>query len=287
MGNNTYKRDFMSEEENNENIQNMATDVADRLILLMRRIEYSDQELRFEIHNNANNYHSGLQRPLHEVFEPLAEDLGFFDYSELRDNFTGLCKRVIRDIESLNLKKPETQQRWINAVKKIADVFNASNFPKSCSSVFGEHFSNELYERLEDASERLQDVGREEATQDQLKESLDAAREAMNVYEKNGKISSELNKVLKHYLQQIEEAYQRYNDFGEDAFWTTYKNLFATFMQVHPAIMPKDKSDDAKEAVKIALNNMHGKMYYGLRALSVSADLATLAASGAALLALA
>lgn len=277
----------MVEEENIESIDSNATDVADRLILLMRKIEQSAQDLRFNIPHNPNKYHNGFQRPLHEVFEPLAEDLGFVDYSELRDNFTGLCKRVTRDIESLTLKKPKTQERWVNAVKKIADVFNASNFPKICSSVFGEHFSDEVYERLEDASERLQDVGREEATKDQLKESLDAAREVMNVYEKNGKISTELNKVLKHYLQQIEEAYQRYNDFGEDAFWITYKNLFATFMQVHPAIMPKDKSDDAKEAVKIALNNMGGKMHYGLRALSVSADVATLAASGAALLALA
>lgn len=255
-----------------------ATDVADRLCRLMRRIEITAGELRFDHPNNKMQKLSGLQCPLYQVFEPIATKLGFENYAELRDNFVALCNRVIRDINSLTLKRPETQQRWLQAAEMANGIFDARNFGIDTQSVFYTHFSQEVYQRLEDASERLQITERQEATESELSEALEAARETLNAYETNGNVPTAIGKILKHYLQQIESAYRHYDDFGEEVFWATYKELFATFLQVHEVIMP----DVPNETVKKALNKMGEKMKYGLHALAVSADIATIAATGLA-----
>ena len=267
-----------------EETEPQVVDVADRLIRIMKRIEATAKDMRFPHPTSPNHQVTGLQCPLHQVFEPLAIELGFTNYAALHDDFVALCRRVIRDVESLTLRRPKTQRRWIQAAQTAESVFNASNFAENCGEVFERHFSDDVYERLEDASERLQNVGKQEASSDELLEALDAARDAMNAYENSGNISPELSKILKHYLQQIEEAYRKYDDFGDEVFWSSYKVLFSTFLQVHPIIIDEDKGDEIKEATKSAMNNMGIKMFYGLRTLSVSADVVTLAAAGTALL---
>lgn len=255
-------------------------DVADRLTRLMRRIIDTAKSMQFPRPDQPNRTYTGLQRPLHEVFEPLAVELGFSDYAELRDNFVSLCKRTIRDISSLSIKRSETQARWINAAETANGVFNASNFAQPCSTIFDQHFSQEVFHRLEDASERLQQEGRRESSQDQLKEALEAARQAMEAYESEGKIPSDVSKILKHYLQQIEGAYARYDDFGEELFWSTYKEMFATFVQIHPHIMPEGEN----KAVKTAMQKMREKMHYGIQSMSIAADALTITTTGAILL---
>ncbi|MCZ7469807.1 hypothetical protein M0412_03855 [Agrobacterium sp. O3.4] len=270
-------------ETDTDSEQNNATDVADRLCRLMRRIEITAGELRFNQPHSPTQKFTGLQCPLYQVFEPIATELEFENYAELRDNFVALCNRVIRDVSSLTLKRPETQQRWIQAAKMANGVFDARNFGIDTGSVFQKHFSQDVYQRLEDASERLQITERQEATVDELGEALNAARNTLNAYEQHGKIPAEIGRILKHYLQQIESAYQHYDDFGEEIFWATYKELFATFLQVHNVIVPSTPND----AIKTALNTMGEKMKYGLHALAVSADAATIAATGLAVLQLA
>lgn len=258
--------------------EEVATDVADRLCKLMRRIQAAAEELTFPHPGNANSRISGLDRPLHEVFEPLAIELKFEDYAELRDNFVLLCNRVIRDIQSLSFTRPETQIRWTAAAKTANGVFNASNFGIDCRTVFSRHFSVSVFERLEDASERLQDKGRRETSEPHLREALEAARAAIEAYEVDGEMPPQVGRLLKHYMQQINSAYDRYRDFGEEAFWSTYKELFATFIQTHEVIMKDTKS----EKVKSAMARMREKMAYGLPALSIASDVATIAATGIA-----
>ena len=266
--------------------QKNATDVADRLCRMMRKIQQAANQLRFEDPSQPSNpirRIRALHKPLYEVFEPIALELDFESYAELRDNFIGLCNRVIRDIGTLNLKREETRERWIQAAKQAKDVFEAKNFGSQTETVLQNHFSIDVYQRLEDASERLQITERHEASVEQLAEALDAARGTLSAYEKNGNIPSEIGRILKLYIQQIENAYQHYEDFGEELFWKTYKELFATFLQVHNVIMPKETNEE----VKSALNVMGNKMKYGLQALSVSSDLATIAATGMAIFQLA
>lgn len=255
-----------------EDIEETAvTDVADRLCRLMMRIRKAASELEFQVHSHQTI--SGLQKPLHEVFGPLALALEFENYAELRDNFIVLCDRVSRDISALPVKRTETRDRWLKAVETARNVFEAENFGKPCSSVFDTHFSTEIIHRLEDISERLQTNGIKETSQDQLRQALDAARRAMKIYELHERIPISVAKILKHYLQQIETAYQRYNDFGEDSFWVTYKVLFATFVQAHEAIVPEKQGEDIREAI----TDMANQMRFGLPALSIAADVTTIA----------
>ena len=257
------------------------TDVLARICRLMRRIEKSANEITIEFKQNGRSMQDmGLNRPLYEVFEPLAEDLGFSNYAELRDNLISLCNRGIRDINSLQMKQSGPRDKWIAAAESAKGVFNASNFGKLSRVVFADHFSEIVYERLETASERLQALEIRESTREELSEALKAARQLMKAYEANGKIPSSIATILKHYLQQIEGAYQRYEDFGEEIFWATYKELFATFVQVHTVLVP----DEQTEEIKQAMNDMADKMKFGLPALAITADLATLATATAALL---
>lgn len=265
---------------NEENDTSYATvsDSSERLIKLIARIEVSSQRVEIRISNIQKEV--ARNAVLFRAFEPIAEDLGFDSYSELRDKFVLLCNRVVRDVEGLDLKREDTRARWVEAVETASSVFNASNFGEHCSVVFKRHFSDIVLERLEAISERLQSDGIREASQPELTQALEAARESLRILEVNGSLPSAVSKVLKHYLQQIEIAFNQYSDFGEEMFWASYKEYFATFVQVHAIVMPSDVSDEAKSAVKDAVNKMHSKMVYGLPALGVAADVVSLGLAG-------
>ena len=102
---------------------------------MMRRIEEEAQAIEFE-RPGANPSISGMQSPLHKTFEPIANRLGFETYAELRDNFVLLCSRVERDIESIQVRRPSTKERWLAAVDTASKVFDASNFSDDCQTVF-------------------------------------------------------------------------------------------------------------------------------------------------------
>ncbi len=259
------------------------TDVAERLLLLMQRINTASTEVVYPRPGYSNQDTSAASKPLFQVFDDISKYLDFGDYSKFQSLFVGLCDRVIKDVGHIDVKNEKIRKRWIDSVKIARSVFNADNFGKQCGAVFDHHFSESVRDRIEDASERLQTIGRTEAKKEELSEALDAARETLSAFEVDGKLPSEISNILKHYIQQIENAFQSYDDFGEDRFWSIYKELFATFVQTHPIIAPKGVSEDMKKSI----NNMAEKMSYGLRGLSVGADLVAITTAGAALLTLA
>jgi hypothetical protein len=259
-----------------------ATDVADRLLSLMQAIRHVADELKYPHPNHQDRVLKATQKNLFEVFGDISERLGFDNYSIFQLSFVSLCNRVVRDIGLINVRNDRTRDRWIAAVEHVRSVFDSDNFGKNCGQVLADHFADEIRDRIEDASERLQTLGRTESTKSELSEALEAARSTLSAFERNQRLPDEVSRVLKHYIQQIEAAYNAYDDFGEDRFWAVYKELFATFVQTHPIIAPDGVSAEIKESLRV----MAGKMSFGLRALSVTADIATLATTGAAILAL-
>lgn len=246
----------------------------------MQRIQETSIEISYHRTNAPHIIDTAAQKPLYEVFGDISEHLGFESYSNFQISFMSLCNRVIRDLGLIDVKNERTRDRWISSVKMARDVFNAENFGVQCGQVLATHFSESVRERIEDASERLQTLGRTEATKSELLDALEAARETLSAFEADGNLPREISQTLKHYLQQIEQAYQTYDDFGEDKFWSVYKELFATFVQTHSIITPENFSNEMKSS----FNKMAGKMSYGLRAISITADIATIASAGVSLL---
>lgn len=258
-------------------------DSCTRLLNLMRKIDGAASELSF----NLPTYHRAIvarEMKLFEVFEDIAQHLSFEDYACFRDDFVLLCARSERDINSLSFKKESTKTRYIEAIKRASKVFDASNFGKSCGDALDAHFSELIYERIEDAADRLQNAGIYETSSEKLLEALEVARKTLVTYEKYGTISPELGRVIKHFLQQIEDAYKKYNDFGEEKFWASYKQMFATFAQIHDVILPEDLSEDEIDEIKDAVFDMGKAMKYGLGALSVTGNIASIASVGFPLL---
>lgn len=267
-----------NESTQQEEEEQKATDVADRLLRIIAKIEHSSQVIKYENSNGSKT--QACHKKLFEVFGDIAEHLGFETYSDLHDNFSNLCKRVERDVTSLPFRREGARGRIITAINNARAVFDAENFGEQCSSVFKEHFSTDVKDRLEDASNSLQLNDLVESSPDELKEALDAARAALGAYETEGNIPPQLSKILKHYIQQIESAYQMYEDFGEEAFWPVYKELLATFAQVHPIIMGDKKS----EVVSAAVKDMGSKLQYGITALSITANVAAIGSFGVGIL---
>ncbi len=250
----------------NQSEASQNTDPAGRLIELIKKIKKIST-------TRKNNSPMLGEVPMWKAVRAFSSELGFTNDLEMRENLILTRDHVIRNINALEMKRESTRTQWTKAILTVCSVFDSDHFGKRTDAVISACFTQINIERTEAISERFLMVGIKETTSDELTDAIKVARKALEAYEKRGKISKDLVKLLKHYLQQLEAAYQHYDDFGEEVFWEAYKKLFATFVQIHPVVIPGDRQEEFKQAI----NDMGAKLPFGLRTLAVSADIATLA----------
>lgn len=220
--------------------------------------------------------------PLWQAFQPLAESLGFEAYSDLRDHFLSLCRSLEADIQCLSLRRESVRSEWSGRVRNMRRVFDADKLGQAVEHVFNNHFGPIEMNTLDAISERLEIEGLSESTEDELKKALDAVREAIEEMETSSGFPLAIARVLKLHLQQIEQAYSHYNDFGDEMFWKTYKEAFATFAQIHPIISQLDNSQEIKTKLSKVWEALSSKTVAGI---SVAGNLASLGAFGLPLIA--
>lgn len=217
----------------------------------------------------------GTNQPMWQLIDPIAKKVGQPDYGELRDRFLGLCNAIRDEVRTMPMNKETVRANWLNCMTNISRVFDAQNFGEPSLSVFNRHFSEANLNILDSISERLQISGYTESTQEELEAALSAVRNVINEFEKCEKLGPRVGALLKHYLQQMETIYSQVEDFGDDAFWRSYKVTFATFVQLHPVIATLDNAEEIKSKLRVAAECLGAKSLAGV---SLAADLATIGA---------
>lgn len=224
-----------------------------------------------EIHNVG----PANQQPFWRVFEPLARAMELRHYAELHENYLSLCRAVRREVETLVLRKESVRSGWLDCLDHVSCVFDADNFPERTHIVFGNYFGSVTLSTLDIISERLQQSGYRDSTDDELKEALSAVRDAIVEFENSGKLPNGVSDLLKAYLRQMENTYQLSMDFGDVLFWRAYKEAFGTFLETMKLVKGADNEADIMSKVSVALNILQNKTVAGL---SIGANLVTVAA---------
>jgi len=198
-------------------------DKAEKLHLLMSAIQVAAQNV-------------GWGRPLYETFDNIAIKLGEENYGELRDKFLALCSSLKNDIAVIPMKKESVREQWLKCIIKIQAVFDAKNFGAPTSSVILKHFSPEDLSIIDSISERFQAAELYESTDSQLAESFAALKALIDELCLAKDLDLRISNVMKHYIQQLEIVYSTAKVYGDDEFWKKYKEILATFMQMHEHI---------------------------------------------------
>nr|WP_321458337.1 hypothetical protein [uncultured Cohaesibacter sp.] len=230
---------------------------ADVLLSLIGKIRNSGNK---ELGNNGGNINS--------LLKSVSSSLGYENTTEFVFRYYQACNHVLRDIEYIEVAKPEIKQRWISKVKEIRETFEIQMGSATAKSLFEQRIERNE-EVLYTLSERIQKEGGFTASKEKVTQAFDAMRDAVQEFCKSEAISDRFKRLLLHYMQQIELAYKQYDDFGEEQFWKVYKETFSTFVQLHPQIMKAHNRDSIVSKVKTAADTM-------VVALSVGADAATL-----------
>ncbi|WP_319498692.1 hypothetical protein [uncultured Cohaesibacter sp.] len=230
---------------------------ADVLLALIGKIRNAGRK---ELGNNGGN--------INALLKSVSSSLGYENTTEFVFRYYETCNHVLRDLENIEVAKPEIKKRWISKVKEIRGTFEIQMGPAAAKSLFDQRIERNE-EVLYTLSERIQKEGGFTASKEKVTQAFDAMRDAVQEFCKSEGISDRFKRLLMHYMQQIELAYKQYDDFGEEQFWKVYKETFATFVQLHPQIMGAHNRESIVSKVKIAANSM-------VVALSVSADAATL-----------
>lgn len=208
--------------------------------------------------------------PLWQSFEPLAHHLGLNNYGELRDNFLLLGEKVQIGIHKLQLRRSSVRDHWVQAVNTITSVFEARFFGSSTHDIFGDFFNPSNMATLDSISERFQAHGWEEKPRASLEDALIAAREAVDEMEASGDFPSEMLQVLRHLLAQMQAGLSVWETFGDEGFWRAYKEMFATFVQLHESISASSNRETIGAKIQAMAKHLAG-------ALSFTANAATVA----------
>ena len=255
------------------------SDKAERLHALITRADRVSRELTLAHQRSPINAYNA---PLWMAFGPLAGELGFHDYGDFRDTFLRLCSAVREEVSTIPLKKDTVRASWLVCLEMISKVFDAENFPHPLSNAFQNHFSNRNLEILDAISERFQAVGLRESTPSELEAALSAVRDVIQEMQASGQLDLRIASVLAHYLQQMEIVFAQVEDFGDDTFWKVYKEVFATFLQLHPIIAGFDNKDTVSSKISVAWQILTEKTFNGA---AVGANLVTIGSAALPLLA--
>lgn len=218
---------------------------------------------------------AGRDVELWRSFELIAQKLGFEDYGQFRDQYLALSSSLKVEVQTISLRKESVRVAWIDCISMMQKVFDASNFAIPTYQVFGNHFSSTSMATLETISERLQTLGMHESAKGELENALDAVRDAIDEFGKTNGIDERILRILRHHLHQMEQIYSRYDDFGDDVFWSVYKETFGTFVQIHQVIVGKSNETELKNKLTAVASYLSAKSIAGI---SLAANVATIAA---------
>ena len=238
-----------------------SNDPAGRLHGLCNKIVDASKKAR-----NENG--SFTKAPLWQALEPIAIEIGVKNYAQLRNNFILLTESVNSGIHRLTLRRPSVRDHWFNTVTRIASVFDAQQFPKPSNQVFAECFQAADLATLDAISERFQNEGWQEKPKECLEEALSAVKDVIDEMEVASSFPPEMLRVLRHLASQMEIAVATFDTFGAESFWRTYKETFATFVQLHGAIREAPNEATIRE-------KMNKVTQYLVDAISVTANVTT------------
>lgn len=246
----------MIERKKNEEEKNVK-DPAARLLAIIKQLE-SDGEV-----DGAHKFGNAFVGVVGVSFDG--------SYQEFLNNFIQLCNQIKENIETLGLRSEEARQIWIQCINSIEEVFLPDNYGRLLGEVFLDYFSSANKGILISISERFQTDGVSMSKFEDVKASLETVREVYAAFEKTNKLSPEFSRLFKHYLQQLEHILGRFNDYGEDKFWDTYKIMFTTFLQVHQTLLDDDDRIEVKSSLKIMLEKIALYTSVGASAVSLGA----------------
>ncbi|WP_319411343.1 hypothetical protein [uncultured Cohaesibacter sp.] len=230
---------------------------ADVLLALIGKIRNLGRK---ELGSNGGN--------INALLKTVSSSLGYENTTEFVFRYYQACNHVLRDLENIEVAKPDIKKRWISKVKEIRGTFEIQMGSTDAKNSFEQRIERNE-EVLYTLSERIQKEGGFVVSRDKMTQAFNAMRDAVQEFCKSEGISDRFKNLLMHYMQQIEAAYKQYDDFGEEQFWKLYKETFATFVQLHPQIMGAQNRDSILSKFKTMTDTM-------VVALSVSADAATL-----------
>ncbi|WFU02297.1 hypothetical protein QA648_00490 [Rhizobium sp. CB3171] len=248
------------------------SDKAERLHSLIGRMQTASQEI--SVKQPGGGTSTAFNLPLWQSFGLVASSLGYGDYGEFREAFLALCYSIRDDVRTIPMQKETVRASWLSCIEAFSKVFDANNFGSPTHQVFANHFSGRNLEILDAISERFQITGVKESTPAEMEEALSAVREVIKEFQKAEKLDARIAAVLSHYLQQIETVFRHTEDFGDETFWKVYKEIFATFMQVHPIIAGLDNGDEIASKIKVVWNKLALRSIAGI---SLSANLVQIA----------
>lgn len=214
---------------------------------------------------------SAARAPLWQAFEPISIEVGLNNYAQLRDNFVLLTESVTSGVHRLTLRKPSVRENWLNAIARIASVFDAKQFPRPAREAFAECFQAADLATLDTISERFQNEGWQEKPKQALEDALSAVTDVIDEMQAANSFPAEMLRVLRHLASQMEVAIATFDTFGAENFWRTYKETFATFVQLHAAIREAPNGATIRE-------KMNKVTQYLVEAISVTANVTTVGA---------
>lgn len=174
----------------------------------------------------------------------------------------------------MTLKKETVRRSWLICVANIQQIFNAENFPQTTSAVLNSHFSPTNMDILQAISERLQTDGILESTDEQLKDALAAVEVLVEEMGNSKTLDDRFVKIFRHYVSHLQNLYSHYKIFGDDKFWKIYKEMFATFVQMHSKIMECDNAEEIFGKFKKVIYSLASKSIAGISLLANAATVA-------------
>ncbi len=252
-------------------------DTAERLHTLITKIQKVATSVLMpnkDTPAGITNNHKLSKLPLWQTLGRISTELGLNGDRELRDAFLALCSSVEDGVRAIPMRKESVRVMWLERVSSISQVFDADNFASLTTEVFARHFSSTNLETLDSISERFRSAGVQESTPEELSDALASVRDVIAALKSSGTLDERITNLLSHYLQQMETVYSQAQDFGDEIFWRVYKETFATFVQIHPAIAGLENAAEVRTKLSIVVSKLTSKSIAGV---SLGANVATLA----------
>lgn len=243
-----------------ENLSKEQSDSAEQLLILIRRLKSKTSTRLDQITIGDTS--------LHTAFEPLAKSVDYEDYMELLTDFLALCDLVEAGIYDLDIKKESVRNRFLKRLSEIRSVFKAQNFTDSTSAVLNRHFGENSEAALDDISERFQRGDVTQSSKEDITAAYDVMEQILSMADGADR-SERFARLVRHHMNHLRHCLDHYDMVGESEFWSSYKILFATFMQLYPEELQKEES-----GFKDAMNRAYERMVH---ATSLPANVATLA----------
>ena len=201
--------------------------------------------------------------PYGEGIVKLSSALEFTSFADFSHTYGTLRRDVEKGIELLPFSREEARTSLIQQVRQFDDLLNPANANVRTDAVLTKVFDPVSMAALHQVSDRLASAEYSEASEEELTLAFKDAVELANVCRDAGQLSSKAAGLIKLHLRHLEQILARYDDYGEEDFWDSYRVLFASFLQLHEQFYGENSQAKEQDKYREKLKAMMRRLMTG------------------------